>query len=710
MLDQSLHRFGPFLIIRTLGRGGMGEVFVARTPWAHRPLAALKRLRPDVARVPTFAERFQHESELAVRLEHPNVVGTLDVGSVDEQLYVASELVLGKDTGLIADRLRERGQGGPAAVAIRLLMDALAGLSYVHGVREPDGRPLRLLHRDVTPGNLLVGYDGTARLADFGLAKSLLTERSNLTQHGEILGTPHYLAPEVIRGEPASTASDLYGLGAVMYRFLTGVAPHHGTTAEVLMKVLQEEPRPLSELRPDLSPWIVAFIHRLLEKDPSRRPDDAAELGEQLFHDARHAGLVVARQAVGQWLVNLFEVEHSDELDEYERIAEYEPDDAPAKPEGTVVLARPEPTQARLQANKAEVFQDYDDNDGTLLDASEDEVRRIMGGLLDVEGEGEGELPTRAVSFPGGLLSFDDGTKLERDADDTLDPDVLRPEVEPGEEATHWGQPISPATASLAPGRGAAPVLPGFVGARDSYDPEKTPLDDGDDVWGSQTQDQDSDPRRPLRRRHPDSVVVSPVVPGSEPPLARTTLSPGNNPTLPPTRPMPAADRGRSLPVRPDAIGAPPEPAARPVARPPVSEPPPPERARPSRPGVTGPKVRIAYNTAPDGRGRNLTLAAVLLVLAVALGVGIGAMVASVRSRHDPVPAPAVATSASALTKRFLALRQSMDTRTAQGEVLPERVHRLSHDAATALIKNDEAAARLYIEEIERLLGQAPTP
>ncbi|MCA9553587.1 MAG: hypothetical protein KC933_26345, partial [Myxococcales bacterium] len=103
-------------------------------------------------------------------------------------------------------------------------------------------------------------------------------------------------------------------------------------------------------------------------------------------------------------------------------------------------------------------------------------------------------------------------------------------------------------------------------------------------------------------------------------------------------------------------------------------------------------------------------LAAVLLVLAVALGVGIGAMVASVRSRHDPVPAPAVATSASALTKRFLALRQSMDNRTAQGEVLPERVHRLSHDAATALIKNDEAAARLYIEEIERLLGQAPTP
>ena len=237
----------------------MGEVFVARTPWPKNPVAAVKRLRPDVARVPTFEERFQHEAELSVRLSHGNVVSTLNVGSVEGQLYVASELILGKDAGLIADRLRERGQGGPAAVAIRLLLDTLSGLAYVHGVRDKDGKTLKLVHRDVTPGNVLVGYDGTARVADFGLAKSVLTEKSKLTNHGEILGTPHYLAPEVIRGEQASPVSDLYGLGAVMYRFLTGIAPHQGSTAEVLLKVLTEEPRPLSDLRPDLPPWLVVF-------------------------------------------------------------------------------------------------------------------------------------------------------------------------------------------------------------------------------------------------------------------------------------------------------------------------------------------------------------------------------------------------------------------------------------------------------------------
>ncbi|MEO1335171.1 MAG: protein kinase, partial [Myxococcota bacterium] len=153
-MESGHQQFGPFQIVRTLGRGGMGEVFVARTPWSKNPIAAVKRLRPDVARVPTFAERFQHESELAVRLEHENVVATIDVGSVEGQLYVASELVQGKDTGIIADRLRERGQGGPAAVAIRLMLDVLSGLAYVHEAVDLDGTPLALVHRDITPGNV----------------------------------------------------------------------------------------------------------------------------------------------------------------------------------------------------------------------------------------------------------------------------------------------------------------------------------------------------------------------------------------------------------------------------------------------------------------------------------------------------------------------------------------------------------------------------
>ena len=317
----------------------MGEVCIARTPWRKQPVAAVKRLRADVARVPTFAERFQHESELAVRLDHGNVVGTLDVGSVNGQLYVASELVLGKDTGIIADRLREREQGGPAAVAVRLLLDVLAGLAYVHEARDIDGAPLALVHRDITPGNVLIGYDGVARLADFGLAKSLLTERANLTQHGEILGTPSYLAPEIIQGQEATVSSDLYGLGAVVYRFLTGVAPYYGTTAEVLYKVVSEDPTPLLALRPDLSPWLASFVHTLLAKDPSRRPSDARGLVAALAAEAQTAGLLVPRSAVGQWLADLFELERLQELEEVDRLIAIASEDLEPQSEGTVVLA-----------------------------------------------------------------------------------------------------------------------------------------------------------------------------------------------------------------------------------------------------------------------------------------------------------------------------------------------------------------------------------
>lgn len=303
----------------------MGEVYIARTRHPDRPVVAIKRLRGDVARVPTFAERFEHEAQLAVRLAHPNVVATIDVGTVGTVLYVASELVLGKDTGVIADRLRERGQGAPVAVVVRILLDVLQGLAYVHSARERDGRWLALVHRDVTPGNVLVSYEGVARMADFGLAKSQLTDKSNLTSHGEILGTPHYMAPELVRGAKASPSSDLYGLGAVTYRILTGLAPFTGSTTEVLMKVLNERPRPLTEWRPDLPQWFAGIVHELLDPDPKRRPFDAGLLARRLEHEAEGARLLLPHASVGRWLSQLFEEEKAREIDEYEAIAALSP-------------------------------------------------------------------------------------------------------------------------------------------------------------------------------------------------------------------------------------------------------------------------------------------------------------------------------------------------------------------------------------------------
>ncbi|MBI4819406.1 MAG: serine/threonine protein kinase [Deltaproteobacteria bacterium] len=398
MLDlRTLERFGPFIVVRPLGRGGMGEVFVARTPWKDDPVAAVKRLRPDVARVTTFTERFRHEAELAVRLHHPNLVGTINVGSVDGQPYVASQLIMGKDTGVVADRLRERRLGAPVAVVIRLLLDVLGALAYVHGARA-DGKWLALVHRDVTPGNVLVGYDGVARLADFGLAKSLLTEERNLTGHGEILGTPHYLAPEIIQGEKAAPVSDIYGLGAVTYRVLTGLAPHQGTTAEVLFKALSERPRPLGDLRPDLPLWFIEIVHKMLEPDRKKRPYDAALLARQLESRAQQEKLRLQHASVGRWLGQLFTEERDRELSEREEIEAIDRKAFKPRDEGTVVIAQVRPEQRLEPPPPLEISEV--DAQGTELDFSDPNLRAE----LEIERSRNGDEQVRPVSLIDGEL------------------------------------------------------------------------------------------------------------------------------------------------------------------------------------------------------------------------------------------------------------------------------------------------------------------
>ncbi|MCK6547303.1 protein kinase [Myxococcota bacterium] len=672
MLDPSFHRFGPFIIVRTLGRGGMGEVFIARTPSNVDPVAAVKRLRPDVARVPTFAERFRHESELAVLLDHPNIVRTLDTGSVDGQLYVSSELILGKDTGFIGDKLRERGQGGPAAVAISILSDILRGLEYVHGVQRPDGRALRLVHRDVTPGNVLVGYDGIARLADFGLAKSELTENARLTSHGEILGTPHYLAPEIIKGDPASPASDLYGLGAVMYRFLTGVAPYSGTTAEVLMKVLTLEPRALTELRPDLPPWFVAFVQRMMDRDPARRPNDASVLLKQLTQDARQAGLLVPRPMIGRWLADLFQAERTEQLEEYDRIVALDPRAIPGKTEGTVVLARYR-AGSRLEApGTARPPDDHDDLQGTDLELSRDDVRgaaeqrsdrRPIVPLSDLdlsppgpsdvtqaaqkidlptiadsgfEEESLDGMPTRAVAvLPKTFLSptaaqvwgadAPKGASPKRGDDETFDPvttDEGRPRPDPGESETH---------------------LPGFL---------------------------DAGAKRTVERSR---VAKAPKV----------VVPPGPTEPLGPQWPEKTAsddDRGAREPAAP---------ATRDKPRADASIPP----VAPKGKGKAAPK---------ESFGRNVAVLIGLLAVAVALGIGIGVVVATLKAPAQKI------VHTSPLRERLERAKAELDQRKARGEVILPRAWELLANASLALAAKDEARADADLVELERLLASKP--
>ncbi len=308
-----LEAFGPYLLLRTLGKGGMGVVYVARANLDAHPLVAVKRLRADAARVPSFLERFEHECELALRLRHPNLVETLDAGHIDGAPYVASELVRGKNLGELAHRLGDQGLGAPLAAVLRIAIDTLSALHYVHTARESDGRSLQLVHRDVTPGNIIVGYDGKSRLADFGLAKSLLTEHLGLTAEGTVLGTPSYLAPEMASGEKATPQTDLYGLGAVAYRLLAGCGPYEGTPRQVLTEMLSGPPKPIEEHRPDLPREFIAVLRRMMARRPEDRPKSARAAIDMLGDVAERTKVWVEHADLSQWISKMFRDEKAEQ-------------------------------------------------------------------------------------------------------------------------------------------------------------------------------------------------------------------------------------------------------------------------------------------------------------------------------------------------------------------------------------------------------------
>ena len=265
---QAGHLLGPYRIEGLLGRGGMGIVYRARHEGDGRTVA-LKVLRDELAADDSFRRRLAHEARAAAGVTHPNLAPVLDAGEADGLLYLAMRYVDGPS---LAERLVA---GGPPSTAevVWLGTDACAGLDALHGQG--------IVHRDVKAGNILLAEDGTAVLGDFGLAKHQAW--TVLTRTGLILGTVGYLAPELIRGEPASPLSDLYALGCVLYQCLAGTLPFAGRSVLRTGRAhLEEAPGDPAAGRADVPPALSWTVRQLLAKDPAERPPSAATLGRML--------------------------------------------------------------------------------------------------------------------------------------------------------------------------------------------------------------------------------------------------------------------------------------------------------------------------------------------------------------------------------------------------------------------------------------------
>jgi serine/threonine protein kinase len=265
---RATHRVGPFELVALLGQGGMGSVWRARDP-RHGRDVALKLLHPALQSRPDFLSRFQREARAAASLRHANIVEVLDSGIDGPAPWIAMELVEGDDFLAAAQRglLRIDNIVPIALQAARGLMAAAA---------------MGITHRDVKPGNLLLTRDGVVKVADFGLAKAV-DSTSRVTVTGEILGTPHYMAPEQGKGDRVDHRADLYALGATLYHVLGGAPPHEAESpVAVIMKHLREEPLPLRTRNPGVPVGLERVIHRLLQKEPEQRYQSHAALIDDL--------------------------------------------------------------------------------------------------------------------------------------------------------------------------------------------------------------------------------------------------------------------------------------------------------------------------------------------------------------------------------------------------------------------------------------------
>jgi tetratricopeptide (TPR) repeat protein/tRNA A-37 threonylcarbamoyl transferase component Bud32 len=283
--DAAGRSFGDYEILGELGRGGMGTVYKAR----QRPLnrtVALKFLRPDSSRVDEA--RFRNEAETVAQFDHPHIVPVYEVGEHGGQLYFTMKLVEG---GSLAQHLGRFGADPRAAVA--LLAPVARAVHYAH--------QRGVLHRDLKPSNVLLDRDDRGYVADFGLARRL-DAGGDLTRSGTLVGTPHYMAPELAdhRKGVAMVAADVYGLGAVLYAVLTGRPPFRGQTVlETLDQLKSADPDPPRRLNPRIDRDLETVCLTCLAKDPARRYASAAELADDL--ERWLAGEPVRARRVGRW-------------------------------------------------------------------------------------------------------------------------------------------------------------------------------------------------------------------------------------------------------------------------------------------------------------------------------------------------------------------------------------------------------------------------
>ncbi len=306
---RASHELGKYRLIAELARGGMGNVYlgVAQGPGGFHKLVAVKDLRPEFAGDEAYVAMFLEEARLAARLAHPNIVQTNEVGSDEGRHFMVMEYLEGRSLYRVAKNGARLG-GLPLGANLRIIAEALRGLHHAHELRGFDREPLGIVHRDVSPLNILVTFDGQAKVLDFGVAKSL--DSAFETQAGIVKGRIAYMAPEQARGGQVDRRADVYAAGVMIWEAAAGRRLWAGKRdVEILTSMIGEGPPPLLSALPGTEPALAALCQRAMARDPAARHATAAELLEDLERIIAKRDDAMSMREVGSLVSLIFESE-----------------------------------------------------------------------------------------------------------------------------------------------------------------------------------------------------------------------------------------------------------------------------------------------------------------------------------------------------------------------------------------------------------------
>ncbi|EPX59948.1 serine/threonine protein kinase Pkn6 [Cystobacter fuscus DSM 2262] len=302
-----MQQVGKYQLIRKLATGGMAEVYLAKAagPRGFEKTLVLKRILPHLAEEPTFVEMFLSEAMLAARLSHPHIVQIFDFGEADGAYFLAMEYIDGPSLRTLIKRAAAQGLPLPTTLCARMVSQACEGLAFAHDFTDPDtGKPLGLIHRDISPDNILLTRQGAAKVVDFGIAKA--ADQGHRTASGVIKGKISYMPPEQLRAQELDRRVDVYALGVVLYELLTARKPHESTSEVGLMQSILFEPAvPATKHRSDLPEALRHILTRALSKEREQRYPDCHAFQSDLEDYILSAGKPVTAQQVAQLITHV---------------------------------------------------------------------------------------------------------------------------------------------------------------------------------------------------------------------------------------------------------------------------------------------------------------------------------------------------------------------------------------------------------------------